>query len=94
MTGRLPTRPLHLVHSTSAPADELLAALGQWAHATAGGEPVAYLEVSDGELRAEFAVTAAGAAQLATLLQRAVSPGADPGAAASGGALPGRSRER
>ncbi|HEX9354897.1 MAG TPA: hypothetical protein VF933_13910 [Streptosporangiaceae bacterium] len=94
MTGRLCTRPLHLVHSTSAPADELLTALDQWARATAGGEPVAYLEVSDGELRGEFVVTAAGAAQLATLLQHAASPHADPGAAASGGTLPSRSRER
>jgi hypothetical protein len=92
MTRRPATRPLHLAPGTRAPADELLAAFDHWAQATAGGEPVAHIEVSDGELRGEFAVTPAGAAQLAMLLQRASSP-AGPLVTANGTPR-SRSRER
>ncbi len=94
MTRPAPPRPLRVVRAASAPVDELLAALDQWAHTGASGEPIAYLEVGDGELLGEFLLTAASATQLAALLRAAApkssGPNGLPGAAARPVTGPGR----
>lgn len=69
-----PDRPrlLRLVRAAAGPVDDLLAALEQWAGVDRG-EPAAYLELGDGEIRGEFVLTSAHASQLAALLRTAAS---------------------
>lgn len=69
-----PAAPLRLVQPASEVVDGLLAALEDWAAGSPVGEPVAYLEVGDGELVGDFPLTAEKVTELAALLRRAASP--------------------
>ncbi len=66
-----PVAPLRLVRPATKPVDELLAALENWAASGPDGEPVAYLEVGDGELFGDFPLTVAKVTELASLLRHA-----------------------
>ena len=69
-----PVAPLRLVQPATEVVDGLLAALEDWAAGSLVGEPVAYLEVGDGELLGDFPLTAEKVTELAALLRRAASP--------------------
>jgi hypothetical protein len=70
--GRAATRRLRLVHPADQALSDLLAALDQWATA-ADGEPAAYLEIGNDEIRADYTLTERQLATLTTLLRTARS---------------------
>lgn len=65
-----PGRPLHAVRPDPAPADQLLDALARWAGRATPGPSVAVLQVSDGEVQADFPLDDQQAAALAAAITR------------------------
>jgi hypothetical protein len=82
MTGR--AGPLRVVPEGEQPVDGLVAALERWAEpAQDSPEPVARLEVGDGEIRADFSLSAARISELTAFLTEATAgeaggPGVEP----------------